>query len=159
MQRLGSHHPAAGRGVASMFSVMTWNVENSERPAANAKQAVKDRYARKLQQISELITSTGPDLVGYRRSSPTGRISRHECLMTFVRRWARSGMGAYPSGPTLAVFGWGGWPVASCPPPPMSPSIRNRCRPPRSTTMGTRSRRSPRPSAGRSRSPTPAVTA
>jgi endonuclease/exonuclease/phosphatase family metal-dependent hydrolase len=47
-----------------MFSIMTWNVENLERPAANAKQAVKDRHARKLQQISELIISTGPDLVG-----------------------------------------------------------------------------------------------
>jgi hypothetical protein len=47
-----------------MFSVMTWNLENFERPAANAEQAVKDRYARKLQQISELIASAGPDLVG-----------------------------------------------------------------------------------------------
>ena len=47
-----------------MFSVMTWNLENFERPATNAEQAVKDRYARKLQQISELITSAGPDLVG-----------------------------------------------------------------------------------------------
>jgi hypothetical protein len=46
--------------VASMFSVMTWNLENFERPAANAEQAVKDRYARKLQQISELVTSAGP---------------------------------------------------------------------------------------------------
>jgi hypothetical protein len=26
-----------------MFSVMTWNLENFERPAANAEQAVKDR--------------------------------------------------------------------------------------------------------------------
>ena len=47
-----------------MFSVMTWNLENLERPATNAEQAVKDRYARKLQQITELITSAGPDLVG-----------------------------------------------------------------------------------------------
>jgi endonuclease/exonuclease/phosphatase family metal-dependent hydrolase len=47
-----------------MFSVMTWNLENFERPAANAEQAIKDRYARKLQQIPELITSAGPDLVG-----------------------------------------------------------------------------------------------
>jgi hypothetical protein len=47
-----------------MFSVMTWNLENFERPAANAEQAVKERYARKLQQISELIISAGPDLVG-----------------------------------------------------------------------------------------------
>jgi hypothetical protein len=28
---------------ASMFSVMTWNLENFERPAANADQAVKER--------------------------------------------------------------------------------------------------------------------
>jgi hypothetical protein len=47
-----------------MFSVMTWNLENFERPAANAAQAVKDRYAHKLQQISELITSAEPDPVG-----------------------------------------------------------------------------------------------
>ena len=47
-----------------MFSVMMWNVENLERPAANAEQAVKDRYARKLQQIAELITGARPDLVG-----------------------------------------------------------------------------------------------
>jgi len=47
-----------------MFSVMTWNLENLEQPTANAKQAVKDRYADKLQQITELITSAGPDLVG-----------------------------------------------------------------------------------------------
>jgi endonuclease/exonuclease/phosphatase family metal-dependent hydrolase len=47
-----------------MFSVMTWNLENFERPAANAEQAVKEWYARKLQQISELIISAGPDLVG-----------------------------------------------------------------------------------------------
>ena len=32
-----------------MFSVMTWNLENFERPAANAQQAVKDRYTHKLQ--------------------------------------------------------------------------------------------------------------
>jgi endonuclease/exonuclease/phosphatase family metal-dependent hydrolase len=47
-----------------MFSVMTWNLENFERPAANAEQAAKDRYARKLQQIKDVITSAGPDLVG-----------------------------------------------------------------------------------------------
>jgi hypothetical protein len=47
-----------------MFSLMTWNLENFERPAANAEQAVKERYAGKLQQITELITSTGPDLDG-----------------------------------------------------------------------------------------------
>jgi hypothetical protein len=46
-----------------MFSVMTWNLENFERPAANAEQAVKDRYTRKLQQISELIKGAEPDLV------------------------------------------------------------------------------------------------
>jgi len=47
-----------------VFAVMTWNLENLERPAATAEQAVKDRYARKLEQISELITGAGPDLVG-----------------------------------------------------------------------------------------------
>jgi hypothetical protein len=47
-----------------MFSVLTWNLENFERPARNAEQAVRDRYARKLQQISQLIASAGLDLVG-----------------------------------------------------------------------------------------------
>jgi len=47
-----------------MFAVMTWNLENLERPAANAAEIVKDRYARKLKQISELITMAEPDLVG-----------------------------------------------------------------------------------------------
>jgi endonuclease/exonuclease/phosphatase family metal-dependent hydrolase len=47
-----------------MFAVMTWNLENFERPAATAEQAIKDRYARKLEQIAELITAAEPDLVG-----------------------------------------------------------------------------------------------
>ncbi len=47
-----------------MFTVMTWNLENFERPAANAAEAAKERYAGKLKQISELITGAGPDLVG-----------------------------------------------------------------------------------------------
>ena len=47
-----------------MFTVMTWNLENFERPAANATQAARDRYSRKLKQISELMTGAGPDLVG-----------------------------------------------------------------------------------------------
>jgi hypothetical protein len=33
-----------------MFTVMTWNLENFERPAANAAQAAKDKYAGKLKQ-------------------------------------------------------------------------------------------------------------
>jgi hypothetical protein len=32
--------------VASMFLVMTWNLENFERPAANAADATKDRYSQ-----------------------------------------------------------------------------------------------------------------
>ncbi|HZD02295.1 MAG TPA: endonuclease/exonuclease/phosphatase family protein [Actinomycetes bacterium] len=47
-----------------MFAVMTWNLENLERPAATADQTVKDKYASKLEQIAELITSAGPHLVG-----------------------------------------------------------------------------------------------
>ena len=47
-----------------MFSVMTWNLENLEQPAADAPADAKDRYQRKLQQISELIISAWPDLVG-----------------------------------------------------------------------------------------------
>jgi endonuclease/exonuclease/phosphatase family metal-dependent hydrolase len=47
-----------------MFTVMTWNLENFERPAANAPEAARERYSGKLRQISELITGAGPDLVG-----------------------------------------------------------------------------------------------
>jgi endonuclease/exonuclease/phosphatase family metal-dependent hydrolase len=47
-----------------MFTVMTWNLENFERPAANATSAVRERYSDKLKQISELISGAGPDLVG-----------------------------------------------------------------------------------------------
>jgi endonuclease/exonuclease/phosphatase family metal-dependent hydrolase len=47
-----------------MLTVMTWNLENFGRPADDAAQAVKDRFTRKLKQISELITGAGPDLVG-----------------------------------------------------------------------------------------------
>jgi endonuclease/exonuclease/phosphatase family metal-dependent hydrolase len=47
-----------------MFTVMTWNLENFQQPAATAEQDVKDRYQHKLQQLAALITSTAPDLVG-----------------------------------------------------------------------------------------------
>jgi endonuclease/exonuclease/phosphatase family metal-dependent hydrolase len=47
-----------------VFTVMTWNLENFERPAANAPEAARDAYSGKLSQISELISSAGPDLVG-----------------------------------------------------------------------------------------------
>lgn len=43
---------------------MTWNLENFERPAANATPAVRERYSEKLKRISELISGAGPDLVG-----------------------------------------------------------------------------------------------
>src|SRR5690242_19619613 len=52
------------RGVAVMFTVMTWNLENFGRPAAGAPQAATDKYAAKVRQISELIGGAGPDLVG-----------------------------------------------------------------------------------------------
>ena len=47
-----------------MFTVMTWNLENFERPAASAPEAARERYSDKLKQISELITDAGPDLLG-----------------------------------------------------------------------------------------------
>lgn len=47
-----------------MFTVMTWNLENFERPAAGAPEAAREQYSGKLKQISELITGAGPDLVG-----------------------------------------------------------------------------------------------
>jgi hypothetical protein len=57
--------PSSSRGGGSEHVLgHDLELENFEQPAANAEQAVKDRYARKLQQISELIISAGPDLVG-----------------------------------------------------------------------------------------------
>jgi propanediol dehydratase small subunit len=50
--------------VATVFSVMTWNLENFERPAATATDVARQRFARKLEQIAELITNAEPDLVG-----------------------------------------------------------------------------------------------
>src|SRR5215472_15972996 len=47
-----------------MFTVMTWNLENFRRPAADAPQAARDQYSGKLTQISGLIAGAGPDLVG-----------------------------------------------------------------------------------------------
>lgn len=47
-----------------MFTVMTWNLENFERPAAGALQAARDKYAAKVGQISGLIAAAAPDLVG-----------------------------------------------------------------------------------------------
>lgn len=47
-----------------MFSVMTWNLENFARPAADASQAARDQYSGKLRQIAGLIGGAGPDLVG-----------------------------------------------------------------------------------------------
>jgi Endonuclease/Exonuclease/phosphatase family len=47
-----------------VFTVMTWNLENFQPPAATADQTTKDRYHHKLEQIAALITTTAPDLVG-----------------------------------------------------------------------------------------------
>lgn len=47
-----------------MLTVMTWNLGNFERPAADAPEAARERYSDKLRQISEVITGAGPDLVG-----------------------------------------------------------------------------------------------
>jgi hypothetical protein len=142
-----------------MLSVMTWNLENFERPPANAQQAAKDRYTRELQQITELITSVGPDLIGVQEVLADPKNLTPPALTTFAPHWVLTGTGVYPSGPTRAALAWAGWPAASCLTPPMSLSIRIRCRRPQSTMTGTRSPRSPPPSAGRLRSPSPALTA
>jgi endonuclease/exonuclease/phosphatase family metal-dependent hydrolase len=81
-----------------MVSVMTWNLENLERPATNAEQAVKDRYARKLQQIAELITSAGPDLVGVQEVLADPKNSLHRPSTIFAPRWV--GRGSRASLPT-----------------------------------------------------------
>jgi hypothetical protein len=74
-----------------MFSVITWNLENFERAAASAERAVKDRYARKLQQISELITSAVPDLIGVQEVLAGPKNSRHRPLTTLPPHWGLSG--------------------------------------------------------------------
>lgn len=47
-----------------MLSVMTWNVENLERPTPGADPAAQEAYAFKLRQIVEVIAEAAPDLVG-----------------------------------------------------------------------------------------------
>ena len=47
-----------------MLSVMTWNVENLERPTPAADAAAHEAYAIKLRQIVEVIAEAGPDLIG-----------------------------------------------------------------------------------------------
>ena len=46
-----------------MFRVVTWNVENLFRPAADANQVVQDRYASKLQLLSQVLTGIDADVV------------------------------------------------------------------------------------------------
>ena len=47
-----------------MLTVMTWNLENLERPAASATAAARDAYTEKLDQIASVIVGAEPDLVG-----------------------------------------------------------------------------------------------
>lgn len=47
-----------------MFTVMTWNLGNCERPAEDATEAARERYSEKLKQVSAIINGAGPDLVG-----------------------------------------------------------------------------------------------
>jgi hypothetical protein len=90
-----------------MFSVMTWNLENFERPAANAEQAVKDRHKRKLQQIAELITSIGPALVGGQEVLADHKDLAPRVFDDLRKALVRSGTGACPSAPILArSVGW-----------------------------------------------------
>ena len=119
-----------------MFTVMTWNLENFERPAANAAEAAKERYSGKLTQISELITGAGPDLVGVQEvladSSDLVPAVFDDLLAALGAEWNC----ACRSGPTIAAFAWGGCRAGSSPAPPMSLSTRPGCRPPPSTTTG-----------------------
>lgn len=74
-----------------MLTVMTWNLENFERPAASAAEAARDRYARKLKQISELINGAGPDLVGVQEvladSSDLGPAVFDDLLAALGAQW------------------------------------------------------------------------
>ncbi len=92
--------PAATGG---MFTVMTWNLENFELPAAGASDAVNEQYSDKLRPISELITSAGPDLVGCQEVLGGPTISLPGRLMTSLPRSALGGPDCCPSGPTSAV--------------------------------------------------------
>jgi hypothetical protein len=47
-----------------MLTVMTWNLENLERPAASATAAARDAYTEKLDQIASVVVGAEPDLVG-----------------------------------------------------------------------------------------------
>jgi hypothetical protein len=132
-----------------MFSVMTWNLENFERPAPNAEQAVKDRYERKLQQITELITSARPDLVGVQEV-----LADHKDLAPRVFDDFRAALGAEWTGclsqrpdPRGIRVGWLARGQLSD--PTDIAVYPNKCQPPPSTTTATRSQRSPGPSAGR----------
>jgi endonuclease/exonuclease/phosphatase family metal-dependent hydrolase len=100
-----------------MFSVMTWNLENFERPTANADQAVKDRYARKLQQITELITSARPDLVGVQEVLADPKNLTPPAFDDLRAALGAAWDGLLSQRPTLAAFAWAGWPAASCPTP------------------------------------------
>ena len=91
-----------------MFTVMTWNLENFERPAAGASEAASEQYAGKLKQISELITAAGPTLVGVQEVLASHADLALGVSRTSSRRWAQGGPGACPSGPTNAASAWGG---------------------------------------------------
>jgi endonuclease/exonuclease/phosphatase family metal-dependent hydrolase len=77
-----------------MFTVMTWNLENFERPAANATEAAKDRYSRKLTQISGLITGAEPDLVGVQEvladRQDLSPLAFHDLLAALGVEWSGS---------------------------------------------------------------------
>ena len=143
-----------------MFSVMTWNLENFERPAANAEQAVKDRYARKLQQITDVITSAGPDLVGVQEVLADRRNleprSFADLLAALGGEW--SGCLSQRPDPRGIQVGWLARGQLSNPTDVAAYPQRGAGHH-EPTTTATRSRRSPPPSAGRWRSPTLAVTA
>jgi endonuclease/exonuclease/phosphatase family metal-dependent hydrolase len=48
----------------TLFTVMTWNVENLFRPKATAPQADVQRYTQKLNLLATVITRYAPDVVG-----------------------------------------------------------------------------------------------
>ena len=49
--------------MPTRFSVMTWNVENLFRPAADAEPGAEDRYGRKLALLGAVIAAVDPDVV------------------------------------------------------------------------------------------------
>jgi hypothetical protein len=142
-------------GAVSVLSVMTWNLENLERPKADAES--KEGYARRLGRIVEVIAEAGSDLVGVQEVLASRQNLAPEVfddlrseLSTVTGQPWNGCLSQLPDARGIRV----GWlsPGQSSDPTDIALYPR-RCRPRRWTT---RARRSLLPSAAPWASPTPA---